>query len=168
MSVRLPPQVELMRDETVNTFSASSMIRSFDAKPHTCVFLPKQNMSGSMPKCWNAHIFPVMPTPACTSSKINSISFSSHSWRMARKNSGRKWLSPPSPWIGSMMKAAISSLRSCRNCLACSIAIFSRRSASASASAVAGKWIFGFSMRGQSNFGKYCVLRGSVFVSESV
>ena len=35
-------------------------------------------------------------------------------------------------------------------------------------SAVTGKWSFGLSMRGQSNFGKYWVLRGSVLVSESV
>ena len=49
MSVRLPPQVELMREETVKTLSASSKIRSFEAKPHTWVFLPKQNRSGSTP-----------------------------------------------------------------------------------------------------------------------
>src|SRR5438477_133406 len=33
MSVRLPPHVELMRDETVKTFSSMSKMRSFDAKP---------------------------------------------------------------------------------------------------------------------------------------
>ena len=49
-----------------------------------------------------------MPQPVCTSSKISSASNSSHSSRIAAKNSGRKWRSPPSPWIGSAMKQAMS------------------------------------------------------------
>ena len=32
MSVRLPPHVELMRDETVKTFSSMSKMRSFKAE----------------------------------------------------------------------------------------------------------------------------------------
>ena len=50
MSTRFPPHVELIREETVKTFSGSSRIRSFEAKPQTCVFLPNENMSGATPR----------------------------------------------------------------------------------------------------------------------
>ena len=51
---------------------------------------------------------PVMPPPVCTSSRTNSASCSWHSSCMACRNSARMWLSPPSPWIGSAMKQAMS------------------------------------------------------------
>ena len=76
--------------------------------PQTCVFLPKQTMSGVTPKCSKAHILPVAPNPVCTSSKISRASCRSASSRSRARNSGRKWLSPPSPWIGSRMMPAMS------------------------------------------------------------
>ncbi len=85
--------------------------------PQTWVFLPKQTMSGIMPICWKAHIVPVSPIPVWTSSKMSRASFSSASFRRACRNSGRKWLSPPSPWIGSMMMAAMSSGLSAKRAL---------------------------------------------------
>ena len=51
MSVRLPPHVELMREEILKTLSSMSKMRSLEAKPQTCVFLPKQKRSGSTPWC---------------------------------------------------------------------------------------------------------------------
>ena len=98
------------------------------------------------------------------------MSFSSQSVRSRARNSGRKWLSPPSPWIGSMMSAAMSSRWSAR---ACSIWRDRERPRAATVfarlSGVSGNVSFGFTTRGQSNFGKYIVFRGSaVFVSESV
>ena len=79
MSARLPPQVELMRDETMKTLSGSRRDPAFEAKPQTCVFLPNAKMSGSTPKSSKAHIVPVRPTPVCTSSKMRSMSCSSQS-----------------------------------------------------------------------------------------
>ena len=67
-----------------------------------------------------------------------------------------------------MISAAMSSGCGARGEESRARAAFSRFAASASDSAVTGKWSFGMSMRGQSNFGKYCVFRGSaVLVSES-
>ncbi len=81
----------------------------------------------------------------------------------------RKWLSPPSAWIGSMISAATSSRLSTRACFTCasaSASTFFTRSISASST---GKRSFGLTMRGHGNFGKYIVFRGSaVFVSERV
>ena len=116
MSTRLPPQVELMREETVKTFSGSSKIRSFEAKPQTCIFLPNAKRSGATPTVWNPHIWPVRPMPVWTSSQMKRISFSSQRRRSSPRNSGRKWLSPPSAWIGSMMRAATSSRFSTKAC----------------------------------------------------
>ena len=58
MSTRLPPQVELMRLETLNTLSGSSSNRPPPSMPHTCIFLPKATRSGCTPKCF------VRPEPA--------------------------------------------------------------------------------------------------------
>ena len=77
------------------------------------------------------------------------------------------WLSPPSPWIGSAMKAAMScgcvgERRRAWSSACCSAATTSSRWSSS------GKVIAGTSIRGQSNFGNRSVLFGSVLVSESV
>ena len=63
--------------------------------------------SGNSSLCWKANHLPVRPMPVCTSSKINSASFSSAKRRKLCRNSPRKWCSPPSHWIGSMRIAAI-------------------------------------------------------------
>ena len=105
---------------------------------------------------------PVMPQPVCTSSAIISASNSSHSSRIAAKNRGRKCRSPPSPWMGSAMKQAMScgwASNAARACRSDSASI-------ASMSAPGRTW--GASMRGQSNFGKRATLFGSVLVSDSV
>ncbi len=168
MSTRLPPQVELMRDEILNTESTSST-RGPAARPQIWVFLANEKMSGSTPKCSNDHHFPVVPKPVWTSSKISRNSCSSASSRSLFRNSARKWLSPPSPWIGSTMSAAMSC-----PCFATavSISVTAWRSSAivvSSPSGVNGKRSIGLTTRGQGNLGKYWVLRGSaVLVSESV
>jgi hypothetical protein len=52
MSTMLPPQVELIRLGTRNTFSSSSSIRGPARMPHTCVFFPNARMSGVTPSPW--------------------------------------------------------------------------------------------------------------------
>ena len=52
MSTRLPPQVELIRELTVKTLSATSSTRRPAMTPHTWVFLPNATMSGAKPSCW--------------------------------------------------------------------------------------------------------------------
>jgi hypothetical protein len=113
---------------------------------------------------------PVRPTPVCTSSRMkSSVVLVAERVRRRLRNSGRKWLSPPSPWIGSMMSAAMSSGCSASAWWIWRIASSSTAAVRASDSGVSGNESFGFTTRGQSNFGKYIVLRGSeVFVSESV
>ena len=112
---------------------------------------------------------PVSPMPVWTSSRMKNMSFSSQRTRSLLRNSGRKWLSPPSPWIGSRMRAATSSGWSARACVIWRTARSSSAAVRATDSAVSGNVSFGFTTRGQSNFGKYIVLRGSVvFVRESV
>lgn len=71
------------------------------------------------------------------------------------------WLSPPSPWIGSAMKQAMSWRNRSNASLACA-------SARSSACSTSPKWMAGTSMRGQQNRGNLSVLTGSVLVSESV
>ena len=52
MSVRLPPHVELIRELTAKTLSATSSTRPPAITPHTWVFLPKATTSGMTPNCW--------------------------------------------------------------------------------------------------------------------
>ena len=49
MSVRLPPHVELIRLETLNTFCSTSSTRPPAVMPQTCSFLPKLITSGATP-----------------------------------------------------------------------------------------------------------------------
>src|SRR6266851_3624373 len=153
ISTRLPPQVELIREETRKTFSTSSM-RRLEAKPQTWVFLPKQKRSGSTPSCCQHHIEPVSPTPVCTSSKMSRNSSSSASARRRRKNSGRKWLSPPSPWIGSRIRAAMSPGVSAQAFRISRSTLSSAAATSAWTGGVTGKRSFGVERRGQSKTGK--------------
>ena len=75
------------------------------------------------------------------------------------------WLSPPSPWMGSAMKQAMSCGCAANAASAWASARCSARRRPATS---IGKWIAGTSMRGQSNFGKRSVFTGSVLVSDSV
>ena len=52
MSVRLPPQVELIREDTRNTLSGTSSTRPPAMIPQTCSFLPNATTSGRSPSCW--------------------------------------------------------------------------------------------------------------------
>ncbi len=81
---------------------------------------------------------------------------------MAAKNSGRKWRSPPSPWMGSAMKQAMSCGCAANAARACRSDSASR----ASMSAPHRRW--GASIRGQSNLGKRATVTSLVFVSDSV
>ena len=80
-------------------------------QPQTWVFLPNASASGLRPKCSCAHIFPVMPMPVCTSSRMKKrvVLVGAFACSAPAGTRGRKWLSPPSPWIGSTMIAAMSS-----------------------------------------------------------
>ena len=49
MSARFPPHVELMRPDFAKTLFGTSSIRREAMTPQTCIFLPKQSMSGWMP-----------------------------------------------------------------------------------------------------------------------
>ena len=113
-------------------------------------------------------MFPVRPMPVCTSSTMKKHSWSSAKRSRACRNAGRKWWSPPSAWMGSMMMAAMSSGLSSKAFFTCSIARCSAAATSFSTSAVTGKRSLGFSTRGQRNLGKRSVFLGSVLVRESV
>src|SRR5690606_10963885 len=110
-----------------------------------------------------------MAIPVCTSSKIKMISFLSQISLNCMKNSLRKWLPPPSAWIGSKIKQAISF-----GLLAIAfpiswIACFSNSMVAATDSSVNGKVNFGLLILGQLNFGKYMYFLGSlVLVNERV
>ncbi len=106
-----------------------------------------------------------MPIPVWTSSKISSASRRSAISRSFVKNSGRKWWSPPSHWIGSIRIAAIPS-GSASNAASISSIVFCSF-ASIPASSSPGS-MYGDETRGQSSFGKYSVFVGSVFVTLSV
>ena len=52
MSVNPPPQVELIRPETVKTLSRTSSIRPPAITPPTWAFLENATRSGWRPSCW--------------------------------------------------------------------------------------------------------------------
>src|SRR6185436_10661968 len=75
---------------------------------------------------------------------------------------GRKCRSPPSPWIGSAMKQAMSWGLASKAARAC------RSDSASTASMSASGRMNGASMRGQSNLGNRATLFGSVLVNDSV
>src|SRR5207248_4168590 len=97
-----PPQVEFKRLGKRNALSLTSSMRGPAITPHTCAFFPNDIKSGTTLKCSQHQLRPVTPMPHCTSSKIRRISCWSQICRSVCSHSPRKWLSPPSPWIGSM------------------------------------------------------------------
>src|SRR5574341_885298 len=161
MSTKFPPKVELMRLRSLKTWHPTSSMRREARMPQTWAFLPNTRMSGFIAKCSYAQNLPVRPTPVWISSRMNRSACSSQIARRAWKNSGRKWLSPPSPWIGSMIRAAISSPSRSMARRISSRATFSIVRTAARFSPVSGKVTLGLTMRGQENFGKNLVLRGS-------
>ena len=69
----------------------------------------RHSMSGATPQCWQAHSFPVLPSPACISSNTSRAPRSSHMLRASCRNPGGATCMPLSPWMGSMMTNAVSS-----------------------------------------------------------
>ena len=63
-------------------------------------------MSGSTPKCSDAHQRPVRPMPVWISSRISSAPASSQICRAAARYPSGATMMPPSPWIGSSKTAA--------------------------------------------------------------
>ena len=66
-----------------------------------------ESISGLILDHWYEKSFPVLPTPVCTSSKINKIFFLSHNFLKPSKHSFGTTLMPPSPKIGSIIIAAV-------------------------------------------------------------
>ena len=161
MSVRPPPQVELMREETLKTLSGSSSTRGPTRQPQTWVFLPKASASGSRPKCsWAQHL------PGEADARLHLVDdeerpvLAGHSPAAPAGTPARKWLSPPSAWMGSMMMAAMSSgFASKARRISSSDRCSAAADVPASTSAVTGKRSFGFVTRGQGNLGKRSVLQ---------
>src|SRR3989475_2006602 len=64
-------------------------------------------MSGTTPACSYANSVPVRPRPHCTSSKMTATPRESHSSRTNPSHSGSTGRTPPSPWTGSTITAAV-------------------------------------------------------------
>ena len=84
--------------------------------------LAVSRMSGSTPSCSQAHIFPVRPTPHCTSSATSRMPCRSQSSRRSRSHPAGGTMYPPSPCTGSTKMAATSLGSSCRVNSSCSMA----------------------------------------------
>jgi hypothetical protein len=67
-------------------------------------------MSGVTPECWKANRRPVRPRPHCTSSKTRSAPRSRQREARPFRNSAEAGRTPPSPWTGSIITAAVLSL----------------------------------------------------------
>ena len=85
----LPPKVlpwaPRVHFSMIRFFATTAPIGRPEPRP-----LARVMMSGATPQCWLANIFPVRPTPDCTSSKISRMPWRSHSSRRpGRKLVGR-------------------------------------------------------------------------------
>ncbi len=69
--------------------------------------LPRHMMSGTTPQWSTPKSLPVRPRPVWTSSAIRSVPYSSQALRMRGQKSSGGTIAPASPWIGSMMTAAM-------------------------------------------------------------
>ena len=103
----LAPKVEMFPNAPLSATVARAMVR-----PIGCPFampLALVRMSGSTPKCSIPHHFsPVRPHAVWTSSAMNRppafFTIGSATWKYSFGGT----MKPPTPWIGSAMKAAIS------------------------------------------------------------
>ena len=68
--------------------------------------------SGVRPSDGNANISPVRPMPHWISSAMSSAPVRSHAFSMALASAGEIGRTPPSPWIGSTMIAAVFAVTS--------------------------------------------------------
>ena len=72
--------------------------------------LPKIKPSGRINECSKANIFPVLPSPDWTSSRIRSTLFSVQSSRTFGNQDGSGIIIPASPCMGSTSTAAVFSV----------------------------------------------------------
>ena len=70
--------------------------------------------SGRTGSCSYAHRVPVLPIPHWTSSKTSAAPTASHASRAATRTSSAIGKMPASPWIGSIITAAVRSLTAAR------------------------------------------------------
>ena len=63
-------------------------------------------MSGTTPSCSQANQSPVRQNPVWISSAMNTIPFSRQNSASPGRNPSGGTTNPPSPWIGSMIRAA--------------------------------------------------------------
>ncbi len=66
--------------------------------------------TGAIDGCWCANQVPVRPIPVCTSSSHSKAPACVVISRAAARNPSGAAITPASPWIGSMMTAAVSSV----------------------------------------------------------
>ena len=92
----LPPKVEecspLLMTAKISGLTSVAPIGTPPAIPFA-----RHMMSGEVSQCSQAHNRPVLPNPACISSKIRRIPFSSHSFRTSCKNPSCGTIIPLSP-----------------------------------------------------------------------
>jgi len=79
--------------------------------------------SGVHPKDWKWNGRPVRPRPHWISSAISSVPVAFVTRAIAAANSGDSGRTPPSPWIGSAITAAVCSVTAASNPLMSSGAI---------------------------------------------
>ncbi|CKR93082.1 Uncharacterised protein [Mycobacterium tuberculosis] len=104
----LPPNVP-PRPPTCGAFMISARPVTADSGNPSAMPLAVQIRSGSRPSgpsCSQANIAPVRAKPVCTSSAMNTTWFLRHQSRRAGRNPSAGTMKPPSPWIGSMTRAA--------------------------------------------------------------
>ena len=71
------------------------------------IALPTVTRSGVQPNDWKWNGRPVRPRPHWISSAISSVPVAFVTRAIAAANSGDSGRTPPSPWIGSAMIAAV-------------------------------------------------------------
>src|SRR5262249_36379214 len=69
--------------------------------------LASVTMSGTTSACWKPNIRPVRPRPHCTASVTRSAPVSRHRVSSPFRKAGRTGRTPPSPWTGSIITAAV-------------------------------------------------------------
>ena len=110
MSTRLPPHVELMREETLKTLSGTSSIAVVRGEAADLRLLAEGEHVGL-----DAHLLPAPHRAGQPDARLDlvedqqELELVGEARAGAGRAPGRKWLSPPSPWIGSRISAAMSS-----------------------------------------------------------
>ena len=84
--------------------------------------LPTEIRSGVSPSAGKWNIRPVRPVPLCTSSAMRSAPVRVHARSIAPASAGETGRTPPSPWIGSTMMAAVRSVTAASSAAGSSVA----------------------------------------------